>query len=283
MTPVPASDDALRLIQRAIATRSLRPGERLGTEAELAEQLGLTRPAVREAVRLLAQANLVRASRGPGGGVFVKHTLEDGLAVTISDSIATMLHSELTSVSELIEVRMLLEVPLAGLAARRGDVDTVSALRAAVHEAEQGHDDAGTQHETDQRFHWTIAKASGNSVACALVAWSHRVLQPALIELIAPALVEAVARAQHREIVDAIAAREPSLAEAAMRDHLRYLSDVLETVSASSTERLDGDDAAPSGGQRPILDGGVGVERPPAKRAGDRKSKPEPEGSPQPA
>ena len=57
-----------------------------------------------------------------------------------------------------------------------------------------------TQRDTDQRFHWMIAEASGNRMACALIAWSHLVLQPALKNLIAPAIVEAVARDQHREI-----------------------------------------------------------------------------------
>jgi DNA-binding FadR family transcriptional regulator len=76
-----------------------------------------------------------------------------------------------------------------------------------------------------------IAEAAGNRVACALVAWSHLVLQPALQALIAPAIVEAVAREQHRAIVNAIEQREPAVAERAMRDHLRYLGDLLETVT----------------------------------------------------
>jgi DNA-binding GntR family transcriptional regulator len=56
------------------------------------------------------------------------------------------------------------------------------------------------------------------------------VLQPRLRDLIAPAIVEAVAREQHREIIAAIEQRKPVLAERAMRVHLRYLSDLLETV-----------------------------------------------------
>jgi DNA-binding FadR family transcriptional regulator len=227
----PASDEALRLIRQAIATRALSPGDRLGTEAELAHELGVTRPAVREAVRLLSQANLVRAARGPGGGVFVKLTADGGLAETISDAIAGMLAAELTSVSELIEVRMLLEVPLAGLAAERADDGLVTKLRHEIDEANHHADDEQTQRATDQRFHWMIAEASGNRVACALSAWSHLVLQPALKDLIAPAIVEAVARDQHREILAAIEARSPAVAERAMRDHLRYLSDLLDTVS----------------------------------------------------
>jgi DNA-binding GntR family transcriptional regulator len=64
-----------------------------------------------------------------------------------------------------------------------------------------------------------------------LIAWSHVVLQPALKTLIKPAIVEAVARKQHRGIADAIEQRNSAVAERAMRDHLRYLSDLLETVT----------------------------------------------------
>jgi DNA-binding FadR family transcriptional regulator len=226
-----SSEEAVRLIQQAIHARSLAPGDRLGTEADLAEELGLTRPAVREGVRLLAQANLVRASRGPGGGVFVLHTPTRGLAETVNGSIATLLSSNVTNFSELIEVRALLEVPLAGLAATRADAAAVGRLHACVDEARARLGDEPAQRSTDEQFHWTIAEAAGNPVASALVAWSHVVLQPMLKELIATAIVDAVAVEQHAEILVAIEAHKPAAAERAMRDHLRYVSDVFETVA----------------------------------------------------
>jgi DNA-binding FadR family transcriptional regulator len=219
------------MIQQEIASRALGPGDRLGTEEELARKLGVSRPTIREAVRLLSRANLVRAARGRGGGVFVAQTPDRGLAQTVSDAIAGMLSTELTSLAELTEVRLLLEVPLAGLAAERADAATIAQLRRAVDDAVRYADDELAQRETDACFHWTIAQASGNQVACALTAWSHLVLQPALKTLIAPAIVEAVAREQHREIVVAIEQRRPAVAERAMRDHLRYLADLLETVT----------------------------------------------------
>lgn len=231
MGRAPSSDAAVRRLQDLIAERQLEPGDRLGTETELAEELAVSRPALREAVRLLSRANLVRAARGPGGGVFVAQTADGGLARTVSDAIAVMLTNKLTSIPELIEVRLLLEVPLAGLAAERADAATVYQLRRAIDEAERGADDEAAQRETDTRFHRTIAEAGGNRVASALAAWSHLVLQPALKELIEPAIVESVARDQHRQILDAIEQHKPALAEQAMREHLRYLTDLLEIVS----------------------------------------------------
>jgi len=231
MAAAPSSDEASSLIQQEIALRGLGPGDRLGTEEDLSAALGVSRPAVREAVRLLARANLVRAARGPGGGVFVAQTPDRGLAQTVSDAIERMLATGLTSVTELTEVRILLEVPLAGLAAQRADSSTIARLHAAIDDAARQADDDVAQQANDTLFHWTIAEAAGNRVACALIAWSHQVLQPALKALIAPAIVEAVARDQHRAIADAIERREPAVAERAMRDHLRYLGDLLETVT----------------------------------------------------
>lgn len=228
------------LLQRAIADRSLAPGDRVGTEAELAEQLGVSRPAVREAVRLLVQANVVRAARGPGGGVFVARTPDGSLAQTVSDAIAGMLETDTTSVAELTEVRLLLEVPLAGLAAERASDQAIAELRRAVEDAQRAPDDDAVARETDIRFHRTIALASGNRVACALAAWSSEVLQSRLKDLIAPAIVEAVAREQHQEILSAIEQRKPGAAERAMRIHLQYLSDLLETVEPPAAPVSDG-------------------------------------------
>ncbi len=221
----PSSDLVAHLLQQVIAERALVPGDRLGTEAELARDLGVSRPAVREAVRLL-----VRAARGPGGGVFVARSADRGLARTVSEAIGGMLATQATSLSELTEVRLLLEVPLAGLAAEHASDERIAELWRAVEDAGAAPDNELIQRESDIRFHQVIAEAAGNRVASALSAWCSEVLQPRLKDLIAPAIVEAVARDQHREIIAAIEQRKPVLAERAMRVHLRYLGDLLETV-----------------------------------------------------
>jgi len=149
-----------------------------------------------------------------------------------------MLDAGTTSLTELIEVRELLEVPLAGLAARNATRDMAAMLWLVIDEAEAGSDDEAIQRQTDVRFHRVIAEASANRVAGAISAWSAEVLQPRLKDAIAPAIVEAVAREQHREIARAIEASKPALAELAMRAHLRYLTDLLETVGTPAPAPL---------------------------------------------
>jgi DNA-binding FadR family transcriptional regulator len=123
--------DAIRVYTQA---EGLRPGDRLGREEDLARQFGVSRPTLREALRPLASSHLVRASKGPGGGIFVAATPEEGIGRTVSASVASMLETETISIDELLETRMLFEVPLVGLAAQRATDEEVAQLKAIVAE-----------------------------------------------------------------------------------------------------------------------------------------------------
>src|SRR6185295_8985292 len=108
-------------IRRYLERHELQPGDRIGTEQELAAQFGVSRPTLREGLRLLASSHLIRSTQGRGGGIFVANTPNEGIGRSLSDSIATMLASDSVSLSELLAVRIVLEVPIAGLAAAGAD------------------------------------------------------------------------------------------------------------------------------------------------------------------
>src|SRR3954452_3852051 len=111
----------------------LQPGDRLGREEDLARQFRVSRPTLRAALRLLSSSHLVRASKGPGGGIFVAATAEEGIGRTVSASVASMLQAQSITIDELLETRMLFEVPLVGLAAQRAtdaDVERLHPLLA---------------------------------------------------------------------------------------------------------------------------------------------------------
>jgi DNA-binding FadR family transcriptional regulator len=235
-----ASEQVAEAIQRSIVARALVPGDRLGTEEELAREVGVSRPTLREAVRLLSSVNLVRATKGPGGGLFVARTPEQGMGRTVSDAVARMLETNATSIAELLEARTMLEVPLAGLAAQRASAEAIEELRLAIAAAEEHPADDDVQRETDARFHGTIAAAAGNNVARAITQWSFDVLHRPLRDLIAPAIVEPVAQEQHRAILAAIEERRRRAAERAMREHLLYLADLVETMERAAA-RAEGD------------------------------------------
>jgi GntR family transcriptional regulator, transcriptional repressor for pyruvate dehydrogenase complex len=222
------SEDVADRIFAYIRAAELEPGDRLGRQADLARRFGVSQPTLREALRLLSSAHLIRASQGPGGGIFVAATPEQGIGMSVSAAVAGMLESQAIEMDELIETRLLFEVPLAGLAAQHAGADDVEALEALVDDPEA---DAEPTAEADARLHRLIAEIAGNRLAGAFTAWVVDVVQPQLRDIIAPAVVEAVIADQHRQLVRAITRGDSVAAERAMREHLVYLRDLLTAVS----------------------------------------------------
>ena len=144
-----ASEQVAVQIQHYVQDEGLAPGDFLGREEDLAAEFGVSRPTLREALKLLSSGNLIRATKGPGGGIFVAHTAEQGMGRSLSDAIAMMLETEAVSLHELLDARVLLEVPLAGLAAYQPDDETLARLRAAVDTAAADPDNVEVVSETD--------------------------------------------------------------------------------------------------------------------------------------
>ena len=117
------------------SARGSQPGDRIGTEQELATEFGVSRPTLREGLRLLASSHLIRVGRGRAGGIFVARTPGQGMSLNVSESISMMLATDTVSLGELLDARMFLEVPLAGLAAANATEETADALQAAIDEA----------------------------------------------------------------------------------------------------------------------------------------------------
>src|SRR5919201_2058166 len=225
-----ASEQVAVPSQLYVQEEGLGPGDFLGREEDLAAEFGVSRPTLREALKLLSSGNLIRATKGPGGGIFVAHTAEGGMGRSLSDAIAMMLETEAVSLHELLDARLLLEVPLAGLAAYQPDEETLTRLRAAVDAAAAAPDDADTFAAADAEIHRTIAAASDNRMIQALTNWIFEVLQPSLFDVLQPAVVHSALIEQHEALVSAVEKGDPARAERAMKDHLLYLRDVLSMV-----------------------------------------------------
>jgi GntR family transcriptional repressor for pyruvate dehydrogenase complex len=233
-----ASEQVAVLIQHHIQRQGLGPDDFLGREEDLAAEFGVSRPTLREALKLLASGSLIRASKGPGGGIFVAHTAEQGISRSLSDSIAMMLETGAVTLGELLDARLLLEVPLAGHAAQRADAALVARLRAAVEtEVAADPDDLETLAAVDGEVHRTIAAAAGNGIAEALIGWVFDVLQPSLVVALHGAILQSAVVEQHEALLAAMERGDPGRAERAMKDHLLYLRDVLRMVESRDVHR----------------------------------------------
>jgi len=129
-----------------------------------------------------------------------------------------MLETRAVSLQELLEARLLLEVPLAGQAAYRADADTVRELRDALAAGDIA------------ALHRIVAATAGNRMVQAITDWVFEVLQPALMAVIGQAVVHSAVVEQHEALVAAIEKGDAPRAERAMKEHLLYLGDVLRMV-----------------------------------------------------
>ena len=228
-----ASEQIAHEIRMYIERGRLLPGDRIGTEHELAQEFGVSRPTLREGLRRLAGSHLIRVQKGRAGGVFVENTPNAGIGRHVSESIAAMLESESVTLCELLEARMFLEVPLAGLAAERSDDATIASLTEAIADA-TGRDPAGDDfRRADTRFHQTIAVTAGNDLLVTFTSWILDVLQPSLIEHLGHAIDGELIIDQHQAIVRAIRRHQRTAAERAMRRHIEYMVTVLRSVDGA--------------------------------------------------
>ncbi|GAA2789463.1 FadR/GntR family transcriptional regulator [Crossiella cryophila] len=205
---VAVTDDAILRVKEMIVSGELKPGDRLPREADLAERLGLSRNSLREAVKALSLVRVLDVRQGDG--TYVSSLRADELLGALS--FVLDLHRGEESVLEVLEVRRVLEPACAAIAAVRIDDKDIAALRELCEETERS-DSVERLVELDLEFHRRIAQAAGNAYLAQLL---DTLAGPTVRARIWRGIAQggAVDRtvAEHRAIVDALAAHEPELA-----------------------------------------------------------------------
>lgn len=210
------SDLIARSIVDMIASESLRPGDRLPPERDLAALLGVGRPSLREALRSLKSQGRVDIRHG--AGVFVADP-------ETTRALRTALYAEAIDLEELFNMREVLELPAAAWAARNGDVTKVKKVVEAYETAAAAslEPDLDWNHlgALDAAFHLRIVEAADNQ----FLARTQGILQEILSRgmettLRIPGRLEK-SRADHRRIMDAILAGNPTAARRAAQVHIR--------------------------------------------------------------
>jgi GntR family transcriptional regulator, transcriptional repressor for pyruvate dehydrogenase complex len=208
-------------LREQITSGRLRPGERLPTEPELCLRSGVSRSTVREALRLLASQHLIVTTRGVTGGSYVAKPDAATLAESLSRGVNLLVSVTQVGSGELMEVRDLLEVPAAGLAARRRTDTDLAALAKTLFDPVR--DDTPVKVAAQKAFHETLAAATGNPIYELLVRPLYAVANATEIAERAPLRLWRAIDADHRAILRAVAARDPVAAERAARTHLANL------------------------------------------------------------
>jgi len=221
-------------IREAIYAGTFIQGERLPAEAELARMLSVSRPTVREALRSLVAAGLVAKTTGASGGSFVQTLNHESLSTALYDSMEVILRLGSVDLAEIADVRTMLEVPAARLAAQhRTDEHLERLIRVVGHQKQITLEDPHVV-ALDMSFHSVIAEASGNRVLAAFIPALHQTTRPVRFLRLSPEVGQATI-SQHRAIIEAIRSGDPDQAGDAMRRHLEYLQRFSESGQNSAS------------------------------------------------
>ena len=215
-------------IEKRILNGELRSGDRLPTERDLAEQFHVSRTAVREAMKILAQKGLV--DMRPGRGTIVI----DGSHAAMQDSIGLVMRLRLGEVGgsdNLVEVRGILEPEIAALAAVRATEKEIAAMREAISAMDENLNNADGYIAADNHFHEALAQATQNALIIILIQSIVNLLSEQRKQVFQVEGGPQRGQIHHKRILEYVIRREPEAARAAMHLHLQQ---VREDVSGFS-------------------------------------------------
>jgi GntR family transcriptional repressor for pyruvate dehydrogenase complex len=215
---------AQSLLQRIIA-EEFPAGTVLPSERELQDHYGVSRPVVREAIKLLEARGLIAANSGQGAVV------ASDMTSPARDALVLAFFRAHACAEDILDTRVLLEPEIAALAARQATALQIRRLNSVARAFDDADLDGSEEARekllerwpaTDARFHVLLAEASQNPVLAILIEVIVGILwrQRRIGTRYPPDTERQRAQAQHRAIADAVAARDPDVARRAMIEHL---------------------------------------------------------------
>ncbi len=214
-------------IREAVLSGSLEAGQVLPNEIELARQMGVSRPVIREALRFLQAQGLVRINRGTKGGAVVGHI--DHLFLL--ENMADLIRLRRLTVEHLVQVRQFVEPEVFRLAALNATDQDLLALQELVERTEQ-EADLDLKRELNAEFHRQVGRACGNPIYAALV---NRVLDftLAFVNTLKPKHLILHKDEEHRLILRALQKRNARRAARLLLQHVHALNQQMQELEAT--------------------------------------------------
>ena len=222
-------EEIVKQLTDLINSGALKPGDRLPTERALAVQLKVSRTAIREALRALELMGFIESRVGEG--TFVREiTMKN-----VISPFSTLLSQDIELVTELIEVRMLLETEVARLAARRITPEKCEAIEETLELMAREIADGDLGIIGDNAFHNALASAADNTALSRILSLCGDLISTSREAALTSMKDRRVGLAHHREIYRAIREQDEELAATLMRHHLQ-----------EAYKNVQGDKAKPS-------------------------------------
>lgn len=211
-------EQIVQQIEESIVKGSLKPGDQLPPERELAQRFGVSRTAVREAVKALREKGLVEAFSGRG--TFIT----DGTTHAVRQSLDLMVKiGQPEGSTHLAEVRSILEPGIAALAATRIQESELATMREAVAVMERSSHDPDAYIEADLDFHLALAEAAANPLILTLLDSIVGLLREQRLRIFNVPGGPQRGQVHHKRILQAVEQHDAVSAHEAMREHLEQV------------------------------------------------------------
>ena len=210
-------------IRKMILSGELKKGDQLPSERDMAQQFGVSRTAVREAIKSLSEIGLIDIM--VGRGTFVANNTAD----RIVESVNLLLDVEKVVKEDLHYARKVLEAPIAKLAAKNRKQENIDQLQFLIEKMEKSKNHTKKFIEVDMEFHVELAKASGNSAFVVLTQAIMQILRSDLTFVLNFQDQTETALSHHKKIRKNIVSQDIEGAELAMQSHMHQVGNVLES------------------------------------------------------
>ena len=220
-------EEIIEQIKQLMADGNLKPGDKLLSERELAENLQVSRASVREAIKSLEMMSFVETK--PGEGTFVRSQNSDEIILPLAMFLAV----EKNSIFDMFEIRRIFETATASMAAERASKEEIVNIYTAFEKMEESisFQDSEKGEEYDTLFHYSIAEATHNGLLIRL----YRTISEDFERAVSTArgqlyIIEnnpQIILDQHKAIYEAIRNHNPVKAFKAMMEHLTYAEEEL--------------------------------------------------------
>jgi GntR family transcriptional repressor for pyruvate dehydrogenase complex len=235
-------EQIIEQIEGSILAGELKAGDQLPAERELAQKFGVSRTAVREAVKALREKGLVEAYSGRG--TFITN----GTSQAIRQSLDLMIKiGQPDGCTHLAEVRLILEPEIAALAATRVEAQHLAAMREAIVVMDGSGQNPDAYIEADLDFHLALAEAAANPLILSLLDSIVGLLREQRLRIFNVDGGPERGQFHHKRILEAIEARDAEKAREAMRAHLQQVRQDSQ-VSVAVQDRPLSKPASQSGG-----------------------------------
>lgn len=218
-------------LERLILLGELEPGERIPSERELAGHLGVSRVSIRQALHELENRGLI--DRRPGRGTIVLKPGENSELAERGFGLAHALHGQ---VGEIMELRAIIEPPIARIAAARATSRDIAQLEELVLAMEE-EVTKKRYAELDRAFHQAIAQYAHNPLLVLLNEQIATQIAPSRSTTYQTKARRKASREAHRRIYEAIAAGDGEAAEREAREHVRDISRQIARAAEAGPER----------------------------------------------